>query len=143
MTLSGGRRRRPRAYTPDRAGVDGARRETVMAITRKTFLIQLAGGGWLIAGCGGGGGSSDDDSPPPAGTCAASISGNHGHTLTIPAADLDSTTDKTYDITGGALHSHSVTFTTAQLALLKAGSTVAVTSTLSEGHDHQISERCA
>jgi hypothetical protein len=113
-----------------------------MAITRKAFLIQAVGGGWLLAGCGGGGGGNDDP-VVPAGGCGATISDNHGHALSIPAADLDSTTEKIYDITGSAGHSHSVTFTAAQLAQLKAGAAVDVTSSQTLGHDHRISERCA
>ena len=105
-----------------------------MPISRKAFLIQAASGGWLLAtaGCGGGGGdsgSSRNPPAPPAGSgCAATISDNHGHVLAIAAADLDSTSDKTYDIQGSAGHTHSVTFTAAQLAQLKAGNTVSVTS---------------
>jgi hypothetical protein len=114
-----------------------------MPITRKAFLIQAAGGGWLLAtaGCGGGGGDSGN---PPAGSgCAATISDNHGHTLAIAAADLNSTSDITYDIQGSAGHTHSVTFTAAQLAQLKAGNTVSVTSSMTLSHDHRISDRCA
>ena len=120
-----------------------------MPISRKTFLIQVASGGWLLAttGCGGGGGDSGTapaPAPAPAGiACAATISDNHGHVLAVAAADLDSTTDKTYDIQGTAGHTHSVTFTAAQLAQLKAGNTVSVTTSMTLNHDHRIGERCA
>ncbi len=117
-----------------------------MPISRKAFLIQTASGGWLLAtaGCGGGGGDSGNPPAPPAGTgCAATISDNHGHVLAIAAADLDSTTDKTYDIQGNADHSHNVTFSAAQLAQLKAGNSVSVTTTMTLAHDHRIGERCA
>jgi hypothetical protein len=117
-----------------------------MPITRKAFLIQVASG-WALAGCGGGGGdSSNPPAPAPAPgslACTAAISDNHGHVLAIAAADLDSTTDKTYDIEGTAGHTHSVTFTAAQLAQLKAGTTVSVTTTMTLNHDHRIGEHCA
>jgi hypothetical protein len=118
-----------------------------MPISRKAFLIQAACGGWLLAtaGCGGGGGygGSNDPNAPPAGSgCAATISDNHGHVLAIAAADLDSTADKTYDIQGTADHSHSVTFSAAQLAQLKAGAMVSVTTTMTLNHDHRIGEHC-
>ena len=116
-----------------------------MPISRKAFLIQAASGGWLLAtaGCGGGGGGDSNPPAPPAGSgCAATISDNHGHVLTIATADLDSTTDKTYDIQGNAAHSHNVTFTSTQLAQLKAGNTVSVTTTMTLNHDHRISDRC-
>jgi hypothetical protein len=134
--------------TPRRPDAKGEQ-ETAMAISRKAFLIQAAGGGWLLAtaGCGGGGGysgSSSNPPAPPAGSgCAATISDNHGHVLAIAAADLDSSADKTYDIQGNADHSHNVTFTAAQLAQLKAGNTVSVTTTMTLNHDHRIGEHCA
>jgi hypothetical protein len=119
-----------------------------MGVTRKVFLLQLAAGGWVLAGCGGGGGYGGGDNgtppaPPAGGGCGATISDNHGHALAIAAADLDSTSDKTYDIRGAADHTHSVTFSAAQLAQLKAGNTVTVTSSPAFGHDHRIEERCA
>ena len=112
-----------------------------MNVSRKVFLIQLAGGAWALAGCGGGG---DSGTPTPAaGTCSATIAANHGHTLSIAQADLNSTVAMTYNIQGAADHSHSVIFSAAMLASLKAGTAVVVTSTNTLGHDHQISEQCA
>jgi hypothetical protein len=63
--------------------------------------------------------------------------------LAIPVADLSSTVDKTYDIQGSADHTHSVTFTAAQLAQLKAGTAVIVTSSTTLAHSHAINELCA
>lgn len=116
-----------------------------MAITRKMFLIQLASGSWALAagGCGGGGDYAAAPAPAPAGAgCAATIAANHGHVLTIAAADLTSLVDKTYDIQGTADHTHSVTFTAAQLAQLKAGNPVSVMTTTTLAHNHAIDERC-
>jgi hypothetical protein len=120
-----------------------------MDIDRKHFLLYLSGGAATLlgAGCGGGGGYSSPSVSPASLSCTATISGDHGHLLTIPAADLDSTASRTYDIQYTANHSHTVTFTAAQLAQLKAGTTVVVTSTVGAGagfasHSHDISERC-
>ena len=114
-----------------------------MALTRKAFLVQLVGGGWVLSGCGGGGDGGTPTPPPPSGgICGAGISDNHGHMLSVPITDLDSPTAKTYDIQGSAAHSHSVTFTVAQLQMLKAGQTVSVSSSVTLGHDHSIAERC-
>lgn len=115
------------------------------AITRKVFLRQLTGGGLAIglAACGGG----DDPPPTPAaaGCRSVTFSANHGHALSIPLADLDSTTAKTYSIQGAGLHDHLVTLSPAQLALLKAGQSLTVTS--SEGgltpHSHDMAASCA
>jgi len=120
-----------------------------MDISRKRFIEALAGGSALLvfSGCGGGGssyGSGNPPPPPPASGCSESISGNHGHVLTIPVADLDSTAPKTYDITGVAPHSHLVTFSPAQLAQLKAETAVTVTSTAfpGDGHTHNVMVTC-
>lgn len=115
-------------------------------ITRKTFLVQLAGGSWLLAlgGCGGGSSSYGGGTPQPSGNgCSATaISGNHGHTLAIPTADLSSAVTMTYNIQGAADHNHQVSFTPAQLAQLKAGQAVTVTSTVALSHSHDVTETC-
>jgi hypothetical protein len=119
-----------------------------MGMTRKAFLIQLAGGGWALASCGGGGydpmvpAAAPAPTAAAAGSCTAAIAGNHGHVLTMAPADLDSTVDITYDIHGSADHTHSVTFTAAMLASLKAGNSVTATTSTTLAHNHGISERC-
>ena len=107
-----------------------------MTITRKTFCASLAGSSvtLLLQACGGGGGYSSPGTPAtPGSTCGASgidISDNHGHALTIPKADLDLATDKTYALTPGSDgHTHSVSFTVDELRTLKGGASVTVTST--------------
>lgn len=115
-------------------------------ITRKAFLHQLAGGGMALglAACGGG-----TDPPVVESTCGGNdITANHGHTLTVPRADLDSTTPRTYSIGGAAVHDHLVTISVAQFAQLRAGQAVVVTSTeaLFQGltpHAHDVTVRCA
>jgi hypothetical protein len=115
-------------------------------ISRKRFLGALGSGTvvlWLQA-CGGGG--SDDSGGNGGGnglSCgASSISNNHGHSLTIDEADLDSATDKTYSIMGTASHDHTVTFTVAQLGMLKNGQSVMVTSSVGAGHTHDVTAKC-
>jgi hypothetical protein len=121
-------------------------------MTRKAFCARLTGGTvvLLIQACGGGGsGYQMPANPGPAGaTCNDTIAGNHGHVLTIAAADLDSTVDKTYDIQGSAAHTHSVTLTVANLQALKAGMTVTVISSTSPigpagAHEHSVAILCA
>lgn len=122
---------------------------TKTMMTRKGFLGAAAGGTilLLLQACGGG-----DDNDEAATTTTASkscgangaaIAGNHGHTLSIPAADLDSTTSKTYSIQGAATHDHLVTLTVAQLQALKAGQQVSVTSTTDFSHNHVVTITCA
>jgi hypothetical protein len=108
------------------------------AMTRKAFCAHLMGGSvvLLIQSCGGG-----DDGPAATG-CTDTIAANHGHVLMIATADLDSATDKVYDIQGSAAHTHTVTLTVAQLRALKAGMSVTVTSSPGAGHDHSVSAMC-
>jgi len=122
-----------------------------MAMTRRSFGSSLTGSTMvlLLQGCGGGGGyssggASAGGTSSVCGAGAGDISGNHGHVLTILKADLDSPTDRTFAL-GLSIdgHSHNVSFTVAQLAALKAGGSVAVTSTITVAaaayggtHDH-------
>jgi hypothetical protein len=86
--------------------------------------------------------------PPPPGPAAAcgsagaAISGNHGHQLVVPPADLDATTNMIYNIQGVANHNHTVTLTPAQLTQLKTpGMTVTVVSS-DTGHVHDVTVSC-
>ena len=118
-------------------------------MTRKTFCGALAGStvALLFQACGGGGSdapaSGPAPSPGPSGAgCTDTIADNHGHVLVIATADLDSPTDKVYGIQGGAVHNHFVTLTVAQLRALKARTTVSVTSSTTDAHDHGVTISC-
>ena len=114
-------------------------------ITRKAFCGALAGStvALLFQGCGGGGGDSPAPAPAPGGAgCSDTIAANHGHILVIATTDLDSATDKVYNIQGGATHDHSVTLTVAQLRALKARTTVNVTSSTTLAHEHGVTILC-
>ena len=118
-------------------------------MTRKGFLGAALGGTvLLLQACGGGddapsGGNNGGGGPDSCSSEGAAITGNHGHSLSIPAADLDSTSAKTYSIQGGASHAHSITLSPAQLANLKAGQSVTVTSTTDSQHNHDVTITCA
>jgi hypothetical protein len=72
------------------------------------------------------------------------ISGNHGHVLTVPMADVTAAADATYAIMGGAPHNHDVTLTAADFAQLALGNSVMVTSTDGGGgpHHHTVTVHC-
>jgi hypothetical protein len=108
-----------------------------MKLNRKQFCGAVGAGTvlLLLQACGGGG---DDNTPAPGNAVSASIANNHGHALTIPAADLDSVVAKTYNIQGSAAHNHTVTLSAAQFATLKGGGMVTVTSSTAVGHDHVV-----
>lgn len=122
---------------------------------RKLFLASVSGSVltiWL-QGCGGGGGGYGSPPPPPppaggspCGAGVADITANHGHSLSIPKADLDASVDQTYSLAPSFDgHTHAVTFTVAELRALKSGSTVTVVSavTVASGlyggsHSHDV-----
>lgn len=119
-------------------------------LTRKGFLGTAAGGTvlLLLQACGGGGDDSEGSGGAPSGlsSCSstgAAISGNHGHSLSIPAADLDSTSARSYNIQGSANHPHTITLSPTQLAALKSRQSVTLTSTTDSLHDHSVMITCA
>ena len=139
-----------------------------MKLTRKEFLRvgALAGATvtLIITGCGsdddgdgtggsggsgggtggaGGAGGGTGGSAGSTGGCTTTIGANHAHAFDVPAADLDSTTDKTYSIQGGSPHDHMITLTAADLATLKGGGSVTVTSTETNAHSHPVTITCA
>jgi hypothetical protein len=76
------------------------------------------------------------------------ISSNHGHVLTIPVADLDSPTFKTYSIAGAAGHDHTVTLLPSQLQQIKAGTAVTMSSSTDGSpaygaHFHNVTMNCS
>jgi len=121
---------------------------------RKTFIKKIAGTlligipAYTMLGC-----SSSDDSgitpPPPTNAdCLAngtqsSIGANHGHTLTVSVADIQSGTDKQYSIQGGSGHNHDVTVTAANFNTLKSNQQIQITSTSGGGHTHSVTISCA
>jgi hypothetical protein len=125
--------------------------------SRRLFVVDAAAGTatLLLAACGGGSDYSSSPSPspspspapPPAGTlsCSATvISANHGHALTVAAADLDSMVDKIYGIQAASDHNHLVTLSPVQLAQIKAGTAVTVQSTAAaDGHAHAVTVNCS
>ncbi len=117
-----------------------------MEMTRKEFLglgLGLAAAG--LAACGGGDSSGGGTS---GGNCLdnggdASIAANHGHSMSVSAADVAAGKDKTYDIQGSAAHDHTVALTAAHFATLAENKSVSVTSSTTNGHSHSVTVTCA
>ena len=115
------------------------------------LLVYFGASAAALAACGSGtdSGGNQTQNPPPPGDCsanggtAASITGNHGHSLMVPKEDFSAGMDKTYDIHGTATHTHSITLTVDQLATIFAGGQATVTSTLTNDHTHQVKVVCA
>ena len=115
-------------------------------LDRKEFLTGIAGVTFtlIVTACGGddsegstGGGDGDckDD-------IHTTITNNHGHSLSIPAADFDAGQSKTYSIKGTSDHDHSVTLTADDFTNLKSGKTATKESTNSSGHNHPMQIIC-
>jgi len=120
-----------------------------MSMTRKEFLGTMLGaaGAVALAGCGGDDGASAD---AKAKSCTmngtnVTIDANHGHVMMVSMADVMAGVDKTYDIMGSAIHTHSVTVTAANFATLQnnPSGSVMVTSSVSSAHSHGITILCA
>jgi hypothetical protein len=104
-----------------------------------------ADGSTADQGTGADSGPSSDGS---AGNCLANgatptIGTNHGHTMSLPKADIAAGVTKTYDIQGTSAHPHSVTVTAADFAKLQNNQSVTLTSTRDDNHTHSVTLVCA
>jgi len=121
---------------------------------RKTFIKRMAGTlfigipAYAMLGCS----SSDDGgttSPPNNNAdclvngTQSSIGANHGHTLQVSVADIQSGIDKQYSIQGSSGHNHEVTVTAANFNSLKNNQQIQATSTSGGGHTHSVTVSCA
>jgi len=124
---------------------------------RKTFIKKTAGALLLAApvyallSCSSSSDDSGSNNPPPGGgnpDCLAngtssSIGSNHGHSITVSSSDVNTGTEKTYNITGSGDHSHSVTVSSANFTTLKNNQSISVTSTNDDDHTHSVTISCA
>jgi hypothetical protein len=111
-------------------------------LSRREMFASLAGGALLVA-CGG-----DDVATIGPVSCAdngttVTISQNHGHVLLVTIEDINAGVDKTYDIMGTAIHTHQVTITAAQFAMLQTDTSITAHSTVESSHSHGIVVMCA
>ncbi|HVT07019.1 MAG TPA: hypothetical protein VHO67_06160 [Polyangia bacterium] len=139
---------------------------TSKTLDRKQFLtltFTLLGGGLAAAACsssGSSGGTGGTTGSTGATTGSGGTTGvacadplpetqvadatGHTHTVTIPASDLNATADQMIDTSVAFGHMHSVTLTAANLAAIKAGGSVTVTSTSAgtPAHMHMYTVSC-
>jgi hypothetical protein len=125
-------------------------------MNRKEFLqtaLAMTGVGFVasrIVACGGedGGGSGGTAGTGGANNgCAAdapnvAIGTNHGHTMSVPQADVAAGTLKMYSIKGDSPHDHTVTLSPGNFSVLRSGETLRLTSSAA-GHTHSITIVCA
>jgi hypothetical protein len=112
--------------------------------TLETCLAILAGAAVTIVGsaCGSGGsspaGPSGGPGPGAGGDKSGAISGNHGHTATITAAQLTAGNALSVELTLGSGHTHQLALTANQVAAVAANQSVSGASTTTNGHDHTV-----
>lgn len=113
--------------------------------TRREVLVGLAALA-VVPSCGGGGGGTDagrSDTGGGGGACGGIVDDNHGHSISVPRADVEAGAPRSYDIMGSAGHSHTVMISAAQFGILNDVGSVIVTSSLSSGHSHQVTVNCS
>lgn len=110
--------------------------------TRREAILTLATLA-IIPSCGGGGGGSDAGRDSGGSTsCGGIVQDNHGHSISVPRADVMAGTDRTYTLSGGT-HTHTLTLTAAHFSLLMSGGMVIATTSLDAGHSHSVEVRCS
>jgi hypothetical protein len=125
-------------------------KELTLRIGRREFSRQavvaiLSAATITIVDCGGGSDSpAPSPSPPPGGggggatDVAGAISGNHGHTAVVTAAQITAANSVTLDIRGTATHPHTVDLSAAEVGMIGGGQTVSKTSSSDDGHTHTV-----
>ena len=109
-------------------------------LTRREFTLEsalaiLGAATITITGCGDG----DDNGPGPSGQGETGrISVNHGHAITITAAQITAGGALSLDIRGSATHPHTISLTAAQVASIGQNQQVSVVSTTEEVHSHTV-----
>ena len=111
-------------------------------LDRREFTLQsamaiLSAATITVSGCGGDSSPAPGPTPGPTGS-TGTISGNHGHTATISAAQLTAGNAIQLDIRGSADHPHTVELTAADVTQIGAHQSVSKTSTNDAGHSHTV-----
>ena len=100
-------------------------------------------------GTGGGASGTTGTGGAPAAACTNPLgamqvpdSTMHTHTMTVPSSVLDATSAQTFTTGIAAGHTHMVTLQPSQLATMKGGGSVTVTSSTDDLHAHMFVVSC-
>ncbi|MFM6927019.1 MAG: hypothetical protein ACKOX6_01060 [Bdellovibrio sp.] len=126
------------------------RREFLLTATQCAFiplgisLLEACGGSGSGYGGSGGGNTSQGGQCTTNGTSVIiQVVHTPNHTLTISVADVIAGVTKTYTLSdNGSGHTHSVTITAADFAMLQNNSGITEVSTLTGGHTHNVTVNC-
>ena len=113
--------------------IDLNRREFTVA----SALALLGGATITITGCGGSSSTTGSSGPVDVN---GNIAGNHGHSVTISAAQL--TAGSSLQLTlrdGGSGHTHTVDLTGTEVTAIRSGQAVAKDSSDAQAHRHTVS----
>ena len=124
-------------------------KELTLRIGRREFSRQavvaiLSAATITIVDCGGGSDSpGPSPSPPPGGgggggDVAGVISGNHGHTAVVTAAQITAANSVSLDIRGTATHPHTVNLSAAEVGTIGNRQSVSKVSSSDDGHTHTV-----
>jgi hypothetical protein len=111
--------------------------------TLETCLAILAGATITIMGSACGSSNSNPAGPsggpaPSAGDKSGVISNNHGHTATITAAELAAGNALNVLLTQGSGHTHHLSLTANEVAMIAANQKVSGESTVDNAHSHTV-----
>jgi hypothetical protein len=113
-------------------------------LTRREFTLEsalaiLTAATITFSGCG-----DDDDNDNGTGPSGqptnevGTISANHGHEVTISAAQITAGSALTATLTVGNGHTHTINLTAAQVVSIGQNQQVSVVSTTDGGHNHTV-----
>ena len=115
------------------------------AVTRREFTLEAALA--LLAGCVitisdvacGGSKNANPANPSPAtADINGTVSANHGHMVTVTAAQITATNAVTLTLVGNASHNHTVSLSQADLLSLKNRQAVSRDSSNDNSHMHSV-----
>jgi hypothetical protein len=109
--------------------------------SRSAVIALLSAATITIADCGGGGSGNPSPSPSPTptpGDVPGTVSGNHGHTAVVTAAQITAANAVSLDIRGEATHPHTVALSAAEVGMIGTRQTVSKTSSNNDGHIHTV-----
>jgi hypothetical protein len=118
-------------------------KEQTMMLGRREFTLQsilaLLGGVIItVADCGGGSSSPTSPTPADSGSEVGTITGNHGHSAVITAAQLTAGNALELHIRGVADHDHTVSLSAAEVMAAANRQRVSKDSSTDAGHDHAV-----
>ncbi len=115
-----------------------------MTLKSLTFLLLIF---FLVSGCNKSLPGQNGPNQTSGGDCerfgaAGAIEGNHGHVLSISADDVLISQAKTYDITGTAGHTHTITISIDSFNRLALKAPLSLTSSVGGAHTHNVLVQC-